>query len=243
MAERLLAHVYDAESYGDDRRTLVRRHLERSETALAVGRPDDLLDVLAFTALRAAEAGDDANARYALSKAAAIDARVADWWRSYMSFLTSDAETAAAALGHCLETIDTLPAAQRESMRRECELKLALITGNDPAPLLQETVRDRLVAALSPAALADGSAEEEFAKAVEGAERARSEDPVPGAAARALRDLRSLLPLGGRACRPRRPIPRGRRHSRPEYEPQLLLARIDAVALATGTEAVMDHPP
>ena len=34
LAERLLAHVYDAEGYGEDRRALVRRHLERSETAL-----------------------------------------------------------------------------------------------------------------------------------------------------------------------------------------------------------------
>ena len=172
-AEWLLARIYDVDALSEHRRYLARRHLERAEAAFArSGNVAALLDVLALSALRAAEAGDEQNTGYALAKAEAIDPAYASWWRSYTSHLTADADAAAAALRRCIDTIDVL-GAKAEHMRRECLLKLALVTGDDPEGLLRDTPRDRLIGALRPAAIAGERSEEEFRKGVEAAERER----------------------------------------------------------------------
>jgi hypothetical protein len=173
-AEHLLALIHARGSaFGDERRRLVRLHLERAESAFRRAADNrGLLDVLAMQAVDAAESGDSANARHALAKVAHVDPALAEWWSSYIAGILSEPDAAAAALRRCLATIDVLPAF-REHWRRQCERKLALVTGAELDGLLGDRPYDHLLAALELEAPDSVQAAERLLAGVQAAERAR----------------------------------------------------------------------
>jgi hypothetical protein len=160
---------------GGEQDRLAHRHTERAEAAFMRAQdPVGCLVALGDLAVHAAEAGDEANVRYALAKAEQLDPDVAAWWQSYtagVSTMGSDPDAAATAFRRCLETVEVLPQSV-EHWRRQCALKLAFLTGDELGPL-GDTPRDRLMELVRGAASADGADEERALRAVEAAERSR----------------------------------------------------------------------